>query len=442
MQKINLVPLLLAIVLIALMVPIPAPVSAQGTTWDIYVNDTRDIHDFGINSVCDADFAAPNDQCTLRAALDEANYWNLGDDAVYIHLPAGHYTLTLSGRNENDNETGDLDITQTNAQIIIEGAGPGLTIIDASALDRVFDLRPNAWVDLRSLTITGGRTEVPTDPFAYGAGIYNDDAFLTLDSVIIENNSVVCLPGTDNCSQASGGGLFNRTDDVAVNQTIIRNNSATRGGGIFNTNSDTAPLVLINSTISGNHATIAGGGIINYGAMRMINDTVSGNTAGGTSGGVSNESVLYLANVTIARNSAAYNAANLHNVSGATLYLKNSIIADALGSDYVTNCDGTGTWNTAGYNISDDATCHLTAGGDQTNTDPLLTPLAYLGGLTPTHGLLPGSPASNNNPTGCTDFNGFTISTDQRGYNRDFVGCDAGAFEGLARVVNLPAILR
>jgi len=34
------------------------------------------------------------------------------------------------------------------------------------------------------------------------------------------------------------------------------------------------------------------------------------------------------------------------------------------------------------------------------------------------------------------------VTADQRGYNRDFVGCDAGAFEGIARVINLPAILR
>ena len=441
MQKSNLVPLLLAIVLIALMAPAPAPVLAQGTTWDIYVNDPRDIRDYGINSVCDADYNTPGPQCTLRAALDEANYWNLSDDAVYIHLPPGHYTLTLDGRNENDNESGDLDIYQTDAQIIIEGESAASTVIDANGLDRVFHIRNTAWVDLRNLTITGGHTEIPTDPFAYGAGIYNDGSDLTLDSVIIENNSVVCLPGTDNCSQASGGGLFNISANIIVNQTTIRSNWASRGAGIFNTDS-AYTLTLLNSTISGNHATVAGGGIINYGTMQMINDTISGNTSDLTSGGISNDAAMYLANVTVARNIAANNAANLYNSSGAAVYLKNSIVANALGGDYVTNCNGNGTWNTAGYNISDDATCHLTAGSDQTNTDPLLTPLAYLGGLTPTHGLLPGSPASDNNPSGCTNFEGYTVTADQRGYNRDFVGCDAGAFEGMAQVINLPAILR
>jgi uncharacterized repeat protein (TIGR01451 family) len=51
------------------------------------------------------------------------------------------------------------------------------------------------------------------------------------------------------------------------------------------------------------------------------------------------------------------------------------------------------------------------------------------GGLTLTHGLLPGSPAINaGNPTGCTDQNGNLLAHDQRGKPR-FGRCDMGAYE-------------
>jgi len=46
-----------------------------------------------------------------------------------------------------------------------------------------------------------------------------------------------------------------------------------------------------------------------------------------------------------------------------------------------------------GYNLSsDDGSNHLTAIGDQINTDPRLGPLQDNGGPTPTHALLPGKP--------------------------------------------------
>ena len=50
-------------------------------------------------------------------------------------LPAGTYTLTRAGTNEDAAATGDLDITQN---LTITGAGAATTIIDGNQLDRVF----------------------------------------------------------------------------------------------------------------------------------------------------------------------------------------------------------------------------------------------------------------------------------------------------------------
>src|SRR4029453_18125320 len=79
----------------------------------------------------------------LREAVIAANSTPITADT--ISLPAGTYTLTRSGANEDAGSTGDLDITctsvgcSTSAALTINGAGAGVTIIDAGAIDRIFD---------------------------------------------------------------------------------------------------------------------------------------------------------------------------------------------------------------------------------------------------------------------------------------------------------------
>ncbi|MCS7222228.1 MAG: choice-of-anchor Q domain-containing protein [Anaerolineae bacterium] len=91
-----------------------------------------------------------------------------------------------------------------------------------------------------------------------------------------------------------------------------------------------------------------------------------------------------------------------------------------------------------GHNLSDDATCAawLTASGDLNHTDPRLGPLQDNGGPTPTHALLPGSPAINaGTNVGCPP-------TDQRGVPRpQGPRCDIGAFER-GFTVYLPLVMR
>src|SRR5437762_940078 len=59
---------------------------------------------------------------SLRAAIIAANA-NAGPDIVTV--PAGTYTLTITGANEDACATGDLDIT---GALTITGAGAGTTI--------------------------------------------------------------------------------------------------------------------------------------------------------------------------------------------------------------------------------------------------------------------------------------------------------------------------
>ena len=77
--------------------------------------------------------------CSLREAIQAANTDQkfdecpVGQGADTIELPAGTYTLTLPGADEDGNATGDLDIR---SDLALHGAGSGVTIIDGNQLDR------------------------------------------------------------------------------------------------------------------------------------------------------------------------------------------------------------------------------------------------------------------------------------------------------------------
>ncbi len=157
-------------------------------------------------------------------------------------------------------------------------------------------------------------------------------------------------------------------------------------------------MTIGNSTFSGNSVdgTHAGGALSTTGTVKINNSTFSGNSAG-TGGAL--------------------------NVGAGTLTVKNTIIADNAGG----NCAGVPP-TSSGSNIDSGTSCALTAGGDQSDTDPLLGPLQDNGGPTQTLALQTGSPAID--AGGCTDIDGADVREDQRGSQRPAgSGCDIGAFE-------------
>jgi hypothetical protein len=89
---------------------------------------------------------------SLREAVIAAN---AGNGAQNILVPAGTYTLTLTGEDEDASLTGDLDLT---GHVHIMGAGDGDTILDGNASDRLLDVLSGANVSVSDLTIQNGRT--------------------------------------------------------------------------------------------------------------------------------------------------------------------------------------------------------------------------------------------------------------------------------------------
>lgn len=415
-------------------------VQAQTDPFEIFVNSTMDLDDpFLPDGICDVD-PGPEVRCTLRAAISTANAYFGESDLIYIHLPPGVYVLNLPAPAPDSNAGGDLDFDNLEKAILLEGDPATFPVIHANGLDRVItNYSSISGLELRYLTLSGGvvnnESSVPT-----GGGILNFGT-LTLDSVTVENNQVLCLPSAPDCDPMIGGGIANY-ETLKIYNSAIRNNVASRGGGIFNIGGSDA-LEISNTTIHGNLAN-TGAAITSYGPLQIVNSTISGNLGQAGVGGIDNHNMLSLANVTLAENLSPGGAVNLSNYH--TVLMRNSIISNSQGRQ---NCACTNMVTSQGYNLASDALPGLTpALHDQVNVNPLLSPLGDHGGLVPgmltlTHALTIGSPAVDAaNPAGCMNFQGYALSYDQRGQPRPLHGCDIGAFELTEFAVFLPLIRR
>jgi hypothetical protein len=122
--------------------------------------------------------------------------------------------------------------------------------------------------------------------------------------------------------------------------------------------------------------------------------------------------------VTVAGNSTNQAAGGLYE----SPMLDDTIVADnsaAHGGNCAFSVPSTNP--SAGHNLSDDKTCHLTKSGDRQKVNPKLGNLANNGGPTKTVALLKGSPAIDH-------ADAHSPSRDQRGFKRD-AKPDIGAFE-------------
>ena len=207
--------------------PSPTPTLTPSAGHVFVVDSTNDAVD---GSLGDGVCATTVQECTLRAAIQEANA-DPGLDE--IDVPAGTYTLQLPGINEDNASTGDLDI-RDNVRIV--GDGSATTLIDANHIDRGFDVIGSVTVDLSGLTIENGQTA------ADGGGIRNVSGTVTLrDSDVSHNASTT----------GAGGGISNSNSAHNAGGTLtlingsVDNNSATgtsfgRGGGVFSMGTLTA----------------------------------------------------------------------------------------------------------------------------------------------------------------------------------------------------------
>jgi CSLREA domain-containing protein len=245
-----------------------APLSAAGAA-------------FTVDSTTDAVDANPGDgacasaagDCTLRAAIQETNAL-AGADA--ITLPAGTYTLTIAGANEDAAATGDLDITD---DLTLTGAGRDVTVIDANQLDRVMHTVPPA---SESMAVIAAQISIHSGHATghYGGAVLNGDKVtLTLQFVSVTQS----LAGFD------GGGIFNQgpNGELRVSDAEVSRNEgalaaeSVGGGGIGNAGT----AVLVRTTVADNRAGSSGGGIHSAGVLDLSDSLIERNQASAFGGG-------------------------------------------------------------------------------------------------------------------------------------------------------------
>lgn len=393
------------------------------------------------DGVCET--GSGNGVCTLRAAVMEANAVAGGGATILVR--AADYVLLIDGVGEDASATGDLDVT---AAMTIEGDGSGVTMIDGSYFDRVFEIHASD-VTLRGITIRRGSASL-------GGGIHAVADGLTLENVVLSNNRA-----------GAGGGLYNAAD-VTLRHCTATNNVATNGAGFFSAGgtlhlvdsivrSNDTPIVvgdnggalyvraavrIERSAVVDNTAELEGGGIYVGDAAAevvVLNSTIARNGAvNGSGGGVhaSAGSVQIVAS-TISGNTAIGSGGGLYEAAGgAAIFVKNSVLTGNLANNFTATSSpsecGSAPITSGDYNlIAARNTCNLvgaTAHVNATNIDPQLLPLTPNGGFA-------ADQSGNFGPTvnaipalNCTDDLGAPLLVDQRGYRRDGP-CDIGAHE-------------
>ena len=244
-----------------------------------------------INVTTEADeYGAAGASCSLREAIQAANTDSAfggcvrGNGADTINLPAGTYTLTRAGADEDNNATGDLDIKSS---ITIVGAGASVSVMDGNQLDRVLHIHEGAAVELAGVMITNGHSpdgaDSPPGGGGYGGqrggGIYNQGGTLTVRSCSISDNRSGDGGrggdlGSDGWSGGGagggwGGGIYSLDGALTIEGSSLDNNAAGdggdgghgglggdggSGGGGGAICTDSSPLIIRNSTFSGNRA--------------------------------------------------------------------------------------------------------------------------------------------------------------------------------------------
>ncbi len=296
------------------------------------------------NGSCDA-FVAGASDCTLREAITAAN--NLAG-ADTITVPAGTYTLALTGAGEDLNATGDLDITQS---LTINGAGAGITTIQAgltpgSGIDRVFHVVVASTVSISDVTITNGKNTIG------GGGIYNGGGPLTVTNSTVSGNSAPSgggirndgiltvtdsrIVGNSTDNGGNGGGIYNYNNGaLTVTNSSFSGNTSTYGAGIRNQGGN---LDITNSTFSGNDANSYGGGIYNVsGPLSVTGSTFSGNTAenGGFGGGIYHEGgLLTVTNSTFSDNTADGSGGGICNIGGTASIANSTFSGNAASTGF------------------------------------------------------------------------------------------------------------
>src|SRR5215813_220805 len=296
--------------------PVPLPAGLI-----FVVNTTADGSDVAPgDGQCDSNIGLPGEQCTLRAAIMEANA-HAGDDAIHFEIPASDPGCS-GGQCRIKYSTALPDIS---TNIEFDGPGAKRLLISPTGGVRSFLVISGATVMFSGLTVSNGFGDLGGNISNAGTG-----------TVTILNSDIEI--GVANV----GGNVYNHTTGtINIINSRIGGGTAVFGGGVFN-NNIAGTINITNSTLDSNHSngTTPGGAINNPngGTVNVSNCTITHNTAD-KGGGI-----------------------------GGSARVKSTIIAGNMGTSG--NPDVAGTLTSSGFNLIGikDGSTGFTAATDQTGT--------------------------------------------------------------------------
>ncbi len=220
--------------------------------------------DFDTNGVnlTTGKIAAFGNAITLRSAILASNATAGIDDIV---VPAGTYTLSIAGANEDAGVTGDLDITDS-VNITATGA-----VVDAAVLkDRIIQIVTGVTAKISGGTFQNGLLAPAAGVTAQGGGLFNAGRLILSNATVSGNVARGAIRAAGGFADgAQGGGIYS-SGNITINGSILTGNQAIGGDSTG----------MISSNAFGGFAQ--GGGLYSIGGDATISlSRITGNFARG-----------------------------------------------------------------------------------------------------------------------------------------------------------------
>jgi len=350
--------------------------------------------------------------------------------------------------------TGEIDFG--NKGVIIKGLynATDTMYISGNNNSRIFSFVGAGRVVLDSLVLINGTGAGATNSGNGGA----IQSYESIDTLFVKNSII-----SDNTA-SNGGGIYSysipfslslSSSSISLNNSTVSGNTASgSGGGIFSEASRTSSVIVINSSMSANTAS-SGGGIFSgtdsfsdSSYVSILNSTISGNTADEGGGifsmGNHNISSIKIDNSTIANNIATSGGGAIHSYGIA------SWASSSINVIYSTISGNTASSGGAIYSNCQTSSVNIKNSTLSENTTPTFGEIYYsnVSVTTITSSIIAGSGAnfSSMSPVIITS-NGYNIfsdtpsniaGTDQTGVTAAQLNLQALAFNGGATQTMLP----
>ena len=139
--------------------------------------------------------------------------------------------ITIKGKIKATSDAGNNGVIQVNKTLIIKGTDKDSDVLDASNLSGIFAVTTNGYLELSNLTLRNGKLQ-DTDVQSGGGAIYCEGS-IVLGYIIITE----CQDNRLGAGKGMGGAVYCKNTstanhDVLLTNTVIKNCTASNGGGI------------------------------------------------------------------------------------------------------------------------------------------------------------------------------------------------------------------